>query len=68
MYQVDPKQAQVVILVPDNATATISRGTIVAAGNGVIGVRTTTPQEGIAITLNFADDHRSDLDLEVPGN
>ena len=67
LNQANPEQAQAVILVPDSATATINRGTIVAAGDGVIGVGTTNPQEGIAITLNFADGHRSDLDLNVPG-
>ena len=64
MYQVDPKQAQAVILVPDSATATIDRGTFIAAGNGVIGVKPASPQDGVAVTLNFPAGHKSHFDLK----
>jgi hypothetical protein len=65
MHQVDPVEAQAVILVPDNATLTIERGTFVAAGNGVIGIGTDAPKQGIAATLTFPNGHTSLLELEI---
>ena len=51
--------SQAIVLIPDGATATIDRGTFIAAGDGVNGIRPATPKEGVAVTLEFADGHTS---------
>jgi len=58
--------SQATVLIPDGATATIDRGTFIAAGDGVIGIRPATPKEGVAVTLEFADGHTSHLALILP--
>jgi len=60
----DPdNDTQATVLIPDSATASIDRGTFIAAGNGVIGVRPTHPGDGDAVTLHFPNGHTSTFDL-----
>ena len=61
----DPdNDTQATVVIPDSATATIERGTLIAVGNGVIGVRPTTPGDGVAVTLHFPNGHTSTFDLK----
>lgn len=59
--------ATAAVLVPDRATVVVERGTFVAAGDGVIGIHTTRPQDGIAATLTFGDGRTSRIELAPPG-
>lgn len=62
----DSAGANAVVLVPDRATITIDRGTFVAAGDGVVGIRSDSPADGIAATLTFDDGRTSRIDLAQP--
>jgi hypothetical protein len=60
----DPdNDTQATVLIPDSATATIERGTLIAAGNGVIGIKPTNSRDGVAVTLHFPNGHTSHFDL-----
>lgn len=61
----DDDDVQAIVLVPDGATVAVDRGTFIAAGDGVIGVRPGTAQEGVAVTLAFADGHTSAFELRA---
>ena len=61
----DPENdSQATVLIPDSATATIERGTFIAAGNGVIGIKPTNHRDGVAVTLTFPNGHKSHFDLK----